>query len=87
MTGGHSAGPCNGNPDVRKYSFAVRVDKWNRLPELISTAQGKEPFKQGLLKKLTVKQRLEESKDGNSSDTKKSKKNNYRWNDTMTLRR
>jgi hypothetical protein len=37
------------------------VDKWSRLPELVRTAQGKEAFKRG----------LDESKDENSSDTKK----------------
>jgi hypothetical protein len=35
----------------------------------------------------TVKQRLEESKNGNSSDTKESKKSNDRWKAKMTLRR
>jgi hypothetical protein len=35
--------------DVRKCSFAVRVvEKWNRLPETVRTAAGKEAFKPDL---------------------------------------
>ncbi len=73
--------------DFRKYIFAVRVvDKWNRIPESVRTAQGKGGLQARTPANQTVKQRWEVSKDGNSSDTKESKKNNDRWKATMTPR-